>query len=315
MNIGVDIGGTNLVAGLVDDTGRILAAAKTPTRAERGLQPVLDDILRITHSCVEKAGAEKGTIQSIGVGSPGIVDSRRGLLQYSNNLPFDDTPIAKILGQAWGLPVYVENDAKCAALGELFAGAAKGAQNAVIVTIGTGIGGGVILNGKLFSGSGGAGAEIGHMAIVVDGLECTCGREGCWEAYASALGLRKATQRVMEENPQSKMWAICKQDPAQITAQTAFEAAKQGDPAAEELVKWYIRHLSAGIINIANIFRPERICLGGGVANEEDAYFLDPIRAQVKQEVYGYDRCPVQVVKAKLGNDAGVIGAAFLHRQ
>ncbi len=315
MHIGIDIGGSNLVAGLVNEEGKILSVAKCPAGANRGLDPILQDLRRIARECVEKSGRKPEEVKSIGIGAPGLVDRDRGLLLYSNNLPFNDTPIAEILNKDWGIPVYVENDANCAALGELYAGAARGANNAVVVTIGTGIGGGIILNGKLFSGAAGAGAEIGHIVIEVDGEPCTCGRKGCWEAYGSATGLKKATRRAMAQNKDSLMWALCDGNEEKISAQTAFDAAKKGDQTAKELVDWYIRRLSAGIINIANVFRPELICLGGGVSNEDDAWFLEPVRAQVEAEVYAFKRCPVEIRKAQLGNDAGIIGAAFLYRQ
>ncbi|MGN0614356.1 MAG: ROK family protein, partial [Porcipelethomonas sp.] len=251
-------------------------------------------------------------IEWVGVGAPGIANNKEGIIEYSCNLGFDNTPLGKYIGEAVNKPVYVENDANAAAYGEYVAGAAKGADTAVCITLGTGVGGGIVINGKIYSGSNFAGAEIGHMVIEVDGPQCTCGRKGCFEVFSSATGLIRMTKEAMEADKDSAMHKLAEERKGKVTARTSFDAMRLGDKTAQEVVDKYIRYLASGITNTINIFQPDILCIGGGVCNEGDA-LLVPVKELVKNEVYTRNSSKnTEIVIAKLGNDAGIIGAAFL---
>ena len=253
----------------------------------------------------------------MGLGSPGTVNKASGIIEYANNLPFRDTPMQKMLSERLdGKPVYMENDANAAAFGEYMAGALKDAKVAMAITLGTGVGGGIIIDGKIFSGSNFAGAELGHSVIVADGWPCTCGRLGCWEAYASATGLIKRTKQHMEEAPKdSPLWTIAEGDINKVNGRTAFDAMRQGDPVGQKIVDEYVKYLSVGLINMINIFQPNILCVGGGVGNEGEN-LLVPVRAIVDKEQYGHNPdAKTKICKAQLGNDAGIIGAAMLGKE
>ena len=208
-------------------------------------------------------------------------------------------------------PVCVENDANAAAYGELVAGAAKGKSSCVCITLGTGVGGGVIIDGKIMAGHNFAGAELGHTVIVVDGEPCTCGRRGCWEAYASATGLIRQTKRAMEAHRDSQMWALAG-NLEQVNGRTAFDAMRKGDAAGEAVVDDYIRYIACGLVNMINIFQPEVLCVGGGICNEGET-LMKPLREYIERERYSqYSDKQTEICVAQLGNDAGIIGAAYL---
>jgi len=265
---------------------------------------------------VKNADLTLDDIEWIGIGTPGIANSSTGVIEYSNNLGFKDTPMVKYITEFIGredTPVFIENDANAAAYGEYVAGAAKGAKNAVCITLGTGVGGGIIIDGKIYAGSNFAGAEIGHTVIEVDGAQCSCGRKGCFEAYSSATGLIRMSKEAMEQFPESIMNKMAAEK-GKVTARTSFDAMRAGDKAAKDVVDKYIKYLAAGITNTINIFQPDVLCIGGGVCNEGDPLLL-PVKELVKKEVYTRNspkNC--EIVIAKLGNDAGIIGAAFLGR-
>ena len=215
--------------------------------------------------------------------------------------------MVKYLEEGLGKPAFIENDANAAAYGEYVAGAAKGAKNAVCITLGTGVGGGIIIDGKIYCGSNFGGAEIGHTVISVDGPQCTCGRKGCFEVYSSATGLIRMTKEAIAENPDSMM-----ADEEKISGRTAFDYMRKGDKAAKGVVDKYIKYLAAGITNTINIFQPDVLCIGGGVCNEGDPLLL-PMKEIVARENYTRNSPKnAEIVIAKLGNDAGIIGAAFL---
>ena len=307
--IGIDLGGTNIAAGVVDSDFRIISRATTPTNRPRPCEEICKDMAKVALEAVEAAGLGINDIESVGIGSPGTVDSDRGVIEYSNNLDFYNEPIAEIIGRLLGRPVYVENDANAAAYGEFVAGAAKGAENAVCITLGTGVGGGIIIGGKIYSGFNYAGAEIGHTVIEADGVPCTCGRKGCFEVYSSATGLIRMTKEAMDAHPESKMHEMVGDH---VSGRLAFNAMRAGDEAAKEVVDKYIKYLAIGITNTINIFQPEILCIGGGVCNEGDA-LMDPLKALVRGEVYSKRSAKnTRIVRAQLGNDAGIIGAAFL---
>lgn len=310
--VGIDLGGTNIVAGVVDEEYNIIAKASTKTNCPRPAKEIADDMAKMAIQAVANAGLEMEQIEWIGIGTPGIANSETGIIEYSNNLGFRNTPMVEYIRESIDKPVFIENDANAAAYGEYVAGAAKGAKNAVCITLGTGVGGGIIINGKIYSGSNFAGAEIGHTVIEVDGAACSCGRKGCFEAYSSATGLIRMTKEAIAEHSDSIMADYAEK--GKITARTSFDAMRAGDEYAKSVVDKYIKYLAAGITNTINIFQPDVLCIGGGVCNEGDALLL-PVKAIVEKEVYTRDsEKNAEIVIAKLGNDAGIIGAAFLGR-
>ncbi|WP_024861746.1 ROK family protein [Ruminococcus flavefaciens] len=309
--VGIDLGGTNIVAGVVDEEYNIIAKASTKTNCPRPEKEIADDMARMALEAVKNANLTIDQIEWIGVGTPGIANSETGIIEYSNNLGFKNTPMVKYIQETIDKPVFIENDANAAAYGEFVAGAAKGATNAVCITLGTGVGGGIIIDGKIYSGSNFAGAEIGHTVIEVDGAQCSCGRKGCFEAYSSATGLIRMTKEAIAEHPDCIM-AQSEKEKGKVTARTSFDCMRAGDKYAKAVVDKYIKYLAAGITNTINIFQPDILCIGGGVCNEGDPLLL-PMKELVAKEVYTRNSPKnTEIVIAKLGNDAGIIGAAFL---
>ncbi len=311
--VGIDLGGTNIVAGVVDEEYNIIAKASTKTNCPRPEKEIADDMARMALEAVKNANLTIDDIEWVGVGTPGIANSETGIIEYSNNLGFKNTPMVKYIQEKIDKPVFIENDANAAAYGEFVAGAAKGSKNAVCITLGTGVGGGIIIDGKIYSGSNFAGAEIGHTVVHVDGAQCSCGRKGCFEAYSSATGLIRMTNEAIAEHKDSIM-AKSAEEKGKVTARTSFDCMRAGDKYAKAVVDKYIKYLAAGITNTINIFQPDVLCIGGGVCNEGDPLLL-PVKALVKEEVYTRNSDKnTEIVIAKLGNDAGIIGAAFLGR-
>lgn len=310
--IGIDLGGTNIVAAVVDENYQIVTKASTKTNRPRPAEAIADDMAAMAIQAVKEAGLTMEQIEWVGVGTPGIANSETGIIEFSNNLGFENTPMAELIRRHIDKPVYIENDANAAAYGEYVAGAAKGAKNAVCITLGTGVGGGIIIDGKIYAGSNFGGAEIGHTVINMDGPQCSCGRRGCFEVYSSATGLIRMTKEKMEQVKDSKLHDITAERNGKVSARTAFDAMRLGDAAAQEVVDDYIRALAAGITNTINIFQPDVLCVGGGVCNEGDPLLL-PMKALVEKEVYTRNSPKnTKIVIAELGNDAGLIGAAFL---
>jgi glucokinase len=268
----------------------------------------------LTVKAVEKAGISMDEIENIGIGVPGAVNPHTGVIEYSANLFFHNWEVVKMMKERLNKKVLIENDANAAALGEFLAGSAKGAKNAVAITLGTGVGGGIIINGKIYSGSNYAGAELGHMVIVKDGKECACGRKGCWETYASATGLINLTKAkiLTQKLDFSYMLKLCDGDINKVNGKTVFDAMAAGDPDAKEVFDDYVAYLSTGLVNIINIFQPDVLCVGGGISNQGEN-LLSPVRAYVERERYSkHNNKQTVICRAMLGNDAGIIGAAFL---
>lgn len=309
--IGIDLGGTNIKAGVVDAKFNIISKATCKTNLPRAAEEICKDMAKVALDAVKKADLTVDSIESVGIGTPGAANSETGVIEYSNNLGFLNFPVVELMQKYIDKPCYVENDANAAAYGEFIAGAAKGANNAVCITLGTGVGGGIIIDGKIYSGFNFAGAEIGHTVIDPNGPQCTCGRHGCFEVFSSATGLVRMTKEAMLEDKSSVMWKM-NDDEGKISARTAFNAMRAGDRAGKDVVDKYIKYLACGITNTINIFQPDILCIGGGVCNEGDPLLL-PLRELVAKEVYtkNSDR-NTEIVIAKLGNDAGIIGAAFL---
>ncbi len=309
--VGIDLGGTNIVAGVVDENYNILTKASRKTNCPRPAEEIASDMAAVALEAIEQANLTPDQVEWIGVGTPGIANSATGIIEYSNNLGFVNVPMVKWISEKTGRPAFIENDANAAAYGEYVAGAAKGAKNAVCITLGTGVGGGIVIDGKIYAGSNFAGAELGHTVMNIDGPQCTCGRKGCFEVYSSATGLIRMTREAMEQHPESIMHQMAAEQ-GKVSARTAFDCMRKGDAAAKEVVDFYIRCLAAGITNTINIFQPDVLCIGGGVCNEGDALLL-PVKEQVAKEVYTRNsEKNAEIVIAKLGNDAGIIGAAFL---
>lgn len=311
--IGIDLGGTNIVASVVDDDYNIIGTSKTPTNSPRSADEIFDDIADVCEEAVKTAGLTMEDIDSVGMGTPGTVN-QDGVIEFANNLAFNNVPARTMLAKRINKPeekVFIENDANCAALGEAYSGCGNGAKDFVAVTLGTGVGSGVIIGGKIVNGVNYAGGECGHMVIVVDGEQCSCGRKGCWEAYASATALIRQTKKAMEEYPDSLMHKLAKEE-GKVSGRTAFDAMRLGDIAGIKVVDDYIKYVACGLINIVNALQPEIICIGGGICNEGET-LMKPLRRFVQSERYSiHSKIQTKIVKAELGNDAGVIGAALL---
>ena len=311
--LGIDLGGTNIVAGIVDENYNVVAKAKVKTNAQRPCEEIVDDMAKVCFEACEKAGISINDVEACGVGSPGAINPVDGIVVTSNNLGFKNLPLAKMLKERTGVDFYIENDANAAAYGEFIAGSGRGVKNCVAITLGTGVGGGIIIDGKLFSGSNYAGGELGHTVINVDGEACTCGRKGCWEAYASATALIRQTKAAMEKNKDSLMWKLANGSLDNVNGRIAFDAMRQGDTAACEVVDTYIKYVSVGVANIINVFQPEKLCVGGGISGEKET-LIAPIREFVDKEIYAVMGKPCEILVAELGNDAGLIGAACLYK-
>ncbi len=312
--LGIDLGGTNIVAGVVDENCKIISVSKTKTNSSRPNDAIVDDMAKVALEAIEKSNLTVGDIYSMGVGSPGAIDPLNGVVCVSNNLGFYDVPLAEMLKNRLGVDFYIENDANAATYGEYIAGAGKGTNNFIAITLGTGVGSGIIINGKIYSGFNYAGAELGHHTIMINGEKCNCGRFGCWESYASATALIRQTKQAMKRYPQSLMWKLCGNSIDNVNGRTSFDAMRAGDSAAKAVVDNYLEYVGVGIANIINIFQPEVLCIGGGISNEGDA-ILNPINEYVMGENFARNvAIKAEIKVAALKNDAGIIGAAFLDK-
>ena len=310
--IGVDLGGTNIAVGLVNENMEIVVKKSLPTGAERKAEEIVADIAALCKAVCEEKGIAVNEVESVGIASPGIANNATGVVEYANNLPFLNLPIAKLLEGHLGINrIRVANDANAAAWGEAVAGAAKGSKNSIMITLGTGVGGGIIINDEIYCGFNCAGGELGHIVIEVDGAPCSCGRRGCWEAYSSATALIRMTQEKIDECRATGRKTIMTDQP-KVSGRTACDAMRAGDEAAKEVYDKYIKYLASGLATIINIFQPEVISLGGGVSNEGQS-LIDALLPIVRKEQYGGGLVPLTDIRiAKLKNDAGIIGAAML---
>lgn len=310
--LGIDLGGTNIATGVVDENYNIIGRGKVKTnRAGRTPDDIADDMAKAVFMAIEDAGIDKSEIVAMGIGSPGSIVPETGTVAVANNLGFKNLPLCQMLKDRTGFDFYIENDANAAAYGELLAGAGRGKKNFVAITLGTGVGGGIIIDGKIFSGFNHAGGEVGHTVIVQNGEQCACGRQGCWEAYASATALIRQTKFAMIKDPSSVMWEIAGTI-ENVNGLTAFDAMRRGDETAKKVVDQYIEYIAVGLVNMINIFQPEVICIGGGVSKEGDT-LIKPIKSYARLDRYSKNVATQTEIKtAELGNDAGIIGAAFL---
>ena len=309
--IGIDLGGTNIAVALCDETGKILGRAKMKTVATRHYTEILNDMASCAFLSAENAGIPFEKVESVGIGCPGTVDIKKGEVEYCNNLNFKNVPVVSYMEEKLHKKVYIENDANAACWGEHLAGSGKDSDSMILITLGTGVGGGIIEGGRLIRGAYGKGAELGHTVIAMDGEPCNCGRKGCLEAYASATALVRQTKKAMLDNPDSDLWRVAEGSLENVNGRTAFLAK---DAVAKKVVDNYLYYLSEGVVNIVNLLQPKVVCIGGGISHEGDT-LLKPLRQAIKERSYARHSDKQTVVTlATLGNDAGIIGAALLGR-
>ena len=305
--LGIDIGGTSIKGGLVYRFGQVDKLFSLPIDKSLSQEEQVKALINLI-----KETYKDDEFEGIGLGIPGAIDNTLGVVMYSNNLKWENLEIGKMLKRAFpGKKVAMTNDANAAALGEAKFGSAKNEQNVVMLTLGTGIGGGIIINGKLYEGNHGRGAELGHQVIVLDGILCSCGRKGCFEQYASATALIRQAKEAIKENPECKL-ALSAINGDEVNGKLIFETAKAGCSTAQKVVDNYVKYLSEGLINICNVFRPSSIVLSGGIANQGD-YLINKVVAYLEKEHYGYlPEFKVDIKVASLGYNSGIIGAASL---
>ncbi len=309
-SIGVDIGGMSIKIGIVNGFGEIIA--KTSFKTNKNYLSAIDDIAHNINQLLSKNNIKIGEIKGIGIGCPGAVNGKDGVIDFLPNLDWENIEISKMLNSYFDLPIKISNDANVATLAEATFGSAKDCNSAIMFTLGTGVGGGIIVDKKLFEGEFSRGAELGHMTLILDGDNCTCGRKGCIECYVSATALIKQTKTAMQENSNSVMWEFVDGDINKVDGKTAFECAKKGDLTARAVVDKYVYYLGESILNMLNIFRPQAFIVGGGVSNAGD-FLIDKLNDYCEKANYGYKKAPkTQILQASLGNDAGIIGASLL---
>ncbi len=312
--VGVDVGGTNLVAGLVNEDNQVLSHVKCRASGCPTADSMTCAIAKIAREAVQAAHVPETEVCHVGVGIPGAVERKNQFIYKTVNAPYEMYPFGERFRREWDIPVYLENDANCAVIAEFLVGAARGKESAIMVTLGTGVGGGFINYGHLEGGINLTGMEVGHMVIEVDGVPCPCGRRGCWEQYSSATGLKRAAREAIAANPESLLARIAEED-GKVGGRTAFTAARRGCSVGKRVTDGYLKYLIVGLTNLVNIFQPEVIVLGGGVSNEADEDFLYPIRRRIAGVHYTETGLvQTKIIKAGLGGDAGIIGASLLGR-
>ncbi len=314
--IGVDLSGTTISAGLVNEENKIVHKVGCDTNLPRPEHEIEQEIANLClQLCHDKGLDIKTDIRWVGVGTPGSVDMQTGVVEFNENFGYHNWQLKQHLEELLGCKIYIENDANAAAYGEYIDGAAKGTKYAVVITLGTGIGAGIIIDGKIFAGFNHAGAELGHIVIEKDGRPCMCGRKGCWEKYALSRALTEDAREAMKSRTDTVLWKLCEGDLNKVNTKMVFDAMHMGDSLASELVKTFQEYIACGLTSVINIFQPEVLCVGGGVSQQGEA-LLTPIRAYVDREEYARDsQRRTRIVTAKLHNDAGIVGAAGLGKQ
>ncbi|MBO6158289.1 MAG: ROK family protein [Firmicutes bacterium] len=308
--IGVDIGGTKIAAGLVNEEKEIVLKKSVPTRAGENYSLVVSDIADLIQDILDESHLQAADLSGIGIGCAGASDKESGIVLFSNNLGWRDVPLVPELKKRFDVPIHIDNDANAAALGEVLAGSAKGSRSCVMITLGTGVGGGIILDGKVYDGVNHAGGEVGHTVIVSGGEMCTCGRRGCFEAYASTTALIRMAKKAATAHPESRLYQIW-QENGDLNGIGIFTAYHENDQTAKDAVAEYLFYVAEGVTNLVNIFQPEKIVIGGGICAQGDV-ILEPVRRQLAQDVFCKEVSLPDVVQATLGNDAGIIGAAYV---
>lgn len=313
--VGIDLGGTNVAVGVVDEACRIVGRADTKTRAFYPAQDIADDMVSTAMQAIADAGISLDDVQWVGVGTPGTANPHTGVVGLAANLGFRNTPLGALVTERISKPVFIENDANAAAYGELLNGAAKGLDSVIMITLGTGVGGGIIIDGKIYSGFNYKGAELGHLGMVYNGVPCTCGRRGCIESYCSVSALIRMSRESMQLNAGSKMWELAEHSLDKVSGRTSFDAMRQGDPFAAEVVRQYEEYIAYAVSGIINLFQPQAVVIGGGISKEGETLF-GPVRERTYAQCFNHeDHNCTKILQAKLGNDAGIIGAAMLGRQ
>ncbi|MBR5309610.1 MAG: ROK family protein [Oscillospiraceae bacterium] len=308
----IDLGGTNIGIGIVSEEGELVFKNSVPVEDNKNPSALLEQMAQGTLDTIAASGRELSDISFVGIGIPGLIKGPKGPVILAANINWHNVDAVGILEERIGLPVILGNDADCAAMGEYYAGSGKQYKSLIMITLGTGVGGGTVIDGKLFPGCNGFGGEYGHIPLVHNGVQCGCGKRGCFEVYGSANALKRQTREVAEEHPESIIWEMCEGNLDNISGRTAFDAAEQGDETGKAIVEQYISYLADGISGIINIFRPEVIILGGGVSNQ-GASLIDPLNEKVAKLCVASDVIEApKVVKASLGNSAGIIGAGLL---
>ena len=311
--IGVDLGGTNIAAGIVDlDAKKIVQKKSVKTNAPRSCEAICKDIDALCRELCKMQGIEMKDIKWIGAVAPGIV--KDGTVVFAANLGWKNVAFRKLLATVTRRPTFIANDANAAAYAEALWGAGEGANSLVAFTLGTGVGGGIVIDKAIWEGTNGFAGELGHMPISIDGRACSCGFSGCLESYCSATALVKETKRIMGLYPESLMWKLCGGDVDKVTGKTAFLAASKHDAAAKIVVDGFINYLAIGVSSIINIFQPDVVCIGGGISREGDNLLL-PLRRKVEHSTFGIEGFRTKIVKAVFENDAGIFGAALLGMQ
>ena len=311
IRIGVDVGGTGIQIGVVDKEHHIIQESSIPTRTDIPFEEQVKHIADCIVSTVQAAGLSEDDIESVGIGIPGIASAKTGEIIKCTNMGWYHVPFRDVFNRYLNKPVHIDNDANVAALAESVAGVSAGTSSSVFITIGTGIGSGIIINGRIWSGAHHIGAELGHVIFDLDGVPCTCGNHGCLERYCSATALIRMAREAVAEQPDSLILRSVNMDPSRIEAKTVFDAARQGDTLAVSVYNRYTDYLAQAIASVVNLLDPEVIVLGGGVS-KAGHFLLDPLTQKYKQYIVFNDQ-PLPPVKiAVLGPEAGIIGAAML---
>ena len=309
MYIGIDLGGTNIAAGIVREDGKIVVQSSVPTLSQRPTDEIVKDMVFLSKQLIKDAELELNDIETVGIGCPGTINFETGEVIYSNNIKMEHYMLAKEFQKYLNLPVKIDNDANCAAMGEYIV-SGNNVPIFMFITLGTGVGSGLILNGKVFRGFNGAASEAGHITLVSGGEPCTCGKRGCWETYASVTAPIRQTKVAMEKNPESLMHEIAKAE-GKISGRTSFDAAKQGDKAAQAVVKQYAQYVADGIVSVENVLQPDIISVGGGISREGE-YLLQPVCEYAAANGFNKFMPKTKIVTAQSFNDAGIIGAAMI---
>lgn len=312
MYIGVDLGGTNISIGIVDNNGKIKLMNTVSTNSEQKPQNIINSIINLINNTIKQSDTAKEDIDSIGIGIPGIINQETGRIVECINLPLHNVPLAELVKKEVKIPVFIDNDATLAGLAEHEIGVMKNSTTGVLMTIGTGIGGGIIIDGKLQTGYNGIGSEIGHMIVGQNDYDCNCGRNGCLETFASARALVNYTKKLIKQgNIETSLHKICNGEIDKIDGKMIFEQAVKGDKLANKAVDRMVKFLSIGIMNLISVIDPQVIALGGGISNAGD-FFLEKVKTEVNNLKY-FKTMPVgKIMIAKLRNEAGIIGAAML---
>lgn len=311
--LGIDLGGTHIGCGVVDRDGRIIAQAETPTLAQRPFEDVVRDMAACCENAMQKAGCTVDDIAAIGIGIPGIADNATGNVVFCTNLGWNDVPLTSELRKYIDRPIHIENDATVAGFAESVAGVSKGCKSSVFLTLGTGVGGGIIVNGKPWTGAHGVASELGHLTIELDGIPCTCGKDGCLERYCSATALIRMAKEACTLHPDCVLAKSVGGDLSRLNAKSVFDAAKEGDEISLHLFHRYCRYLALAINNVVSFLDPEMVVLGGGVSRAGN-FLLDAVRAKLPYFLMFKTMPYANIQLAQLGNEAGIIGAAMLGR-